>query len=511
MAEKYVVNVDLADVWDGTGKKREFIRTLSWGDVVWVEKTADDHIELVKTVVLRPQKDGPPISVEVPGYIVPRGMAPEKVIRPAADNEVLRVNFVDVQQGDGAIIETPDEKLILVDGGDNKMFARYLAARFRRNTLAKAKDIDCIVVTHGDADHFEGLTEIFRSETDPKLSDKKRLFIRPQRIYHNGIVKGPSTENKKKVPDLKLLGKTIKEGDAHWLVELHEDLLAVPDARMNTPFRGWKAALAAYGERGPLEMKRLKNGDHAAFDFIDDPDIAVEVLGPLEHAVKGKPALKFLGAPPKGPRIDHESLQTTPLDSGSPSASHTINGHSIVLRLKYRNVSYLFTGDLNDEASRFLAQEHEAGRIDLRSEVFKVPHHGSADFSGGFIKLVAPLVSVVSSGDENEQKEHIHPRATIMGALGKLSRVDEPLIFVTELVAFFKYEGMVRSASTPARVKKRGDFYGFSRGSYGMVKTRTDGRRLLVMTDSGDAKMKEAYAYEVDEAGNAVPSKVVRA
>ncbi len=51
---------------------------------------------------------------------------------------------------------------------------------------------------------------------------------------------------------------------------------------------------------------------------------------------------------------------------------------------------------------------------------------------------------MVSSGDESARKEYIHPRATLIGALGKHSRVDEPLIFVTELVAFFETEGNVR-------------------------------------------------------------------
>ena len=70
-----------------------------------------------------------------------------------------------------------------------------------------------------------------------------------------------------------------------------------------------------------------------------------------------------------------------------------------------------------------------------------MPHHGSADFSGAFFQMVSPVVSVVSSGDESARKEYIHPRATLMGALGRYSRVAEPLVFVTELVAFFNVEG----------------------------------------------------------------------
>src|SRR4029450_2480610 len=99
--------------------------------------------------------------------------------------------------------------------------------------------------------------------------------------------------------------------------------------------------------------------------------------------------------------------------------------------------------DLNDEPERALATAHNRSELSLQSDVFKVPHHGSADFSGAFLQAVAPVVSVVSSGDESARKEFIHPRATLVGALGRYSRVEEPLVFVTELVAFFAIEGFV--------------------------------------------------------------------
>ena len=106
----------------------------------------------------------------------------------------------------------------------------------------------------------------------------------------------------------------------------------------------------------------------------------------------------------------------------------------------------------------------------------------------------------------------MHPRATLMGALGKYARVPEPLIFVTELVAFFQVEGWSK-LSSPITVeeKKRGDFFGFSRAAYGIVKTRTNGKRLFVYTDSANLQMKEAYAYEFDSSGVPKPAPVLRA
>ena len=258
------------------------------------------------------------------------------------------MNFVDVQQGDGSVIESPDGKVILVDGGDNQLFARYLAGRFRGTTPASPKDIECILVTHGDADHFAGLPEMTKSETNREK--RKRLFIRPKRYFHNGIVKRPSTKNGKRVPDVEAAGPTRKVGDMTYLTALEDNLLKVPDTEMNAPFKEWRNALAEYNKRSRITFRRLQLGDDKAFAFFNRDDLRIEVLGPLVTQIGGKPALRFLGNPPEGPRIGHKSLSLGEEGFKGYSASHTINGHSIVFRLVYRGFSYLFTGDLNDEA-----------------------------------------------------------------------------------------------------------------------------------------------------------------
>jgi beta-lactamase superfamily II metal-dependent hydrolase len=509
MAKKYVINVDLADVWQEKNRK-SLLRTLTWGDEVSVVKMGRDYAE-IETVEFVESKDGSILPEKRTGYIQPPkkiGLKVTDVLIPRNRNKVLKINFVDVQQGDGSVIESPQGKVMLVDGGDNQLFARYLASRFRGTSLERPKEIECILVTHGDADHFVGLPEIQKSEGNQ--TPRKRLFIEPKRVYHNGIVKRPGkTANGKARAQTELLGPTRKVSKNVYLVGLEDNLLKVPDREMNAPFKSWKSTLAEYNRRSRIEFRRLEIGDNDAFDFFAEEDIKVEVLGPLTTQIAGKPALKFLGTPPKGPRVGHESLETDDLKSSGFSASHTINGHSIVFRLTYGRMSYLFTGDLNDESSRFLTREHNSGTINLKAEVFKVPHHGSADFSGAFIQAVAPIVSVISSGDENARKEYIHPRATLVGALGKWSRVPEPLVLVTELVAFFNVEGPSR-LTAPKKDKKRGEFFGFSRTAFGMVKTRTDGKKLLVCTDSGNLKMKEAYAYALDEAGLLEPAEVVR-
>lgn len=503
MAQKHVINVDLADVWADANRKK-LLRTLSWGDEVVVTDQTSGAVE-INLATFHEQTDGSILPETTTGYIAPSrssGIKAADTVIPKSRNKVLKVDFVDVQQGDGSVIESPAGKIVLVDGGDNQLFARYLAARFRGTSAARPLPVECILVTHGDADHFVGLPKILESEKHEEK--RKRLFISPRRVYHNGIVKRPDS-----VPEKDRLGTTKKVGNDLFVVGLEENLLAVPDREMNLPFKKWKETLATYNDRHEISFRRLQFGSEGAFDFLTGENIEIEVLGPLTQEVSGKAALKFLGKPPKGPHVGHESLETTDLRTTGRSASHTINGHSIVFRVTYGGFSYLFSGDLNDEAGRFLTREHNRGALSLKAEVFKVPHHGSADFSGAFIRAVSPIVSVVSSGDESARKEYIHPRATLMGALGQSSRVAEPLVFVTELVAFFAVEGWSK-LSDEKEARKRGEFFGFSRTAFGIVRTRTDGKRLLVYTDSGLLKLKEAYAYGLDASGVPQPTPVVR-
>lgn len=510
MAGKFVIDVDLADVFAKPGRQG-YLHTLAWGDYVEeIDRTAT-RIR-IRTSKFVTQPDGSIVAQKSEAFIEPTkssGIKAADVLRPRNQSRVLKVNFVDVQQGDGAVIETHDGKVILVDGGDNQLFARYLAARFPGTSEARPKQVECILVTHGDADHFAGLVEIVKSETN--RDPRKRLFIAPKRVYHNGLVKRPAKDaGGAAISETAMLGKTRQVGGRTIITGLVENLLKVPEADMNLPFRKWKDALLHWNKRRKIQFRALQLGDDDAFDFLDVPGLEMSVLGPIPVATNGGTGLPFLGKPPKGPRIGHESLELETDVFKGASASHTINGHSIVFRLSYGGFSFLLAGDLNDESGRKLARMHQSGDINLRSDVFKVPHHGSADFSGALFQMVSPVVSVVSSGDESARKEYIHPRATLMGAIGRFSRVEEPLVFVTELVAFFNVEGW-SELTDPKKKPKRGEFFGFSRTAYGIVKTRTDGRRLLVYTDSGKATMKEAYSYELDENGLPVPAAITRA
>lgn len=312
-------------------------------------------------------------------------------------------------------------------------------------------------------------------------------MLTAERVFHNGLVKLESEGTA-------AFGKTVKVDGKTYATELEDDLTKVPDTRMNGPFQRWKKALLGLktkeGKKPTIE--RLEYGDDDAFDFLADEDISVKVLGPITEEVNGKPALRFLRKP----------------GSSSLSASHTVNGHSIVLKLTYGNVRFMFGADLNEESEESLLERARLDNVSLSAEVLKVPHHGSSEFSPRILEAIRPVVSVVSSGDENKAKEYIHPRAGLMGALGRYSRatVNKPLVYVTEMVAFFqRYPGR-NKVTKITKTGKDGDqvyigYNAYSKSAFGIVHVRTDGERVLVATHSGKEDQKESYVFHVDERG----------
>jgi hypothetical protein len=439
---------------------------------------------------------------------------------------VLKFSMVDVQQGDGMVLETPPDendetRLVFIDGGDNKLFARHVAARYRHRltTAEKPLVVDLILVTHGDADHFEGLTDIKRSETERGISDRKRLFIRPLRVYHNGLVKAPEA-----VPELERLGRTVDANGTPMIVDLHDDPRDAPAAIQNGPFKRWARTLSEWEERGEITFTRVAHGMDAdeLFGFLG-PGITVELHGPFTSAVTDdgvtRDALPFLHDPPKSALTHLEEGPDTSSDDFS--ASHTINGHSIAFRLTYGSVRFNFTGDLNQESMSLMRERIGLG--ELEAEILKAPHHGSADFDVRALKAMRPVVSIISSGDESANKEHIHPRATLVSALGKVSRGETGIVLCTELAAFFAkrdysherpliakfYDGdeaITRAdlrefyKASPRRAEDETalpSYFGFERTNFGIIHIRTDGERVLVFTHSGKKGMREAYRFTV--------------
>ena len=74
------------------------------------------------------------------------------------------------------------------------------------------------------------------------------------------------------------------------------------------------------------------------------------------------------------------------------------NDLSLVLRLEVDGVRFLLTGDVEPEAQRAILRSG----VDLRTDVLKVPHHGSARQDEAWLASLEAELALVSVGADND-------------------------------------------------------------------------------------------------------------
>ena len=97
---------------------------------------------------------------------------------------------------------------------------------------------------------------------------------------------------------------------------------------------------------------------------------------------------------------------------------NAINNNSIVCKLKYRDFSVLFTGDIEEVAERKILELYKNNLNVLQSTVLKVAHHGSKSSSiEEFLNVVRPKFALIGVGVENL---YGHPASEVMERFDKL-------------------------------------------------------------------------------------------
>jgi len=80
---------------------------------------------------------------------------------------LLEFYFIDVGQGDGLLIKTPKFRHIMIDGGfprsiqdTGKNAADFVDWKFAKDYRKKTIDLDAMLASHCDADHYGGLDDL---------------------------------------------------------------------------------------------------------------------------------------------------------------------------------------------------------------------------------------------------------------------------------------------------------------------------------------------------------------
>jgi beta-lactamase superfamily II metal-dependent hydrolase len=374
----------------------------------------------------------------------------------------LEIFFIDVDQGDSILIQTPDDRRILIDGGKSDEAHRFIRDKYNLHARNNYIDFEAIVATHSDNDHAGGLIKILK---DPKIAVK--------RFYHNGLFRrkdssqDPGPKESKRIFGLE---DSPKVDDSPALKALMQRIIkAVDQAKSNLPVvikkmktqDRWKDRIEI--PEGGFVFKRLDAFDEYLPPYDrNNKYVTIEVLWPSMKKVNER-----LSYPEYG------------------DAGKTVNGNSIVLCIKHGKQRILLTGDLNLKSMNDLLSRYSRGGANpadrLRAEVYKAAHHGSQDFSVPFLKAVKPDAAVISSGDDRYD-QHGHPRAVLMGTITRYSKYPMPAVFSTELAACYSPISLTKEQR---KLFAEGKFHAYEKSIQGIVHLRSDGRRLVLGTVHG--------------------------
>lgn len=342
------------------------------------------------------------------------------------EQSLLEIYIIDVGQGDGILVRTPDGRHLMIDGGykrssqpSGKNAADFVDWKFARDYGQDTIKLDAMLASHCDADHYGGLADLLDVAQSEELDAKT---VQVEAFYHAGVGwwTHPATKQR-------WLGPV--SADKLWLTQLMGSRNAVLGALKpgaEPQLQGeWAAfmrlatqARTAAGKPTPIRRLSQKDGLLPGFEgggAGQGGEVAVHVLAPWEAQADGKPALHNFKS----------------------NASKNTNGNSLLLRLDYRRTRILLTGDLNSDSQRALLDDYAGRRIELQCDVAKACHHGSDDVSYEFLAAMRPAVTVISSGDN---EGHDHPRPGIVAASAttgylqvERDQIVTPLVYSTEI------------------------------------------------------------------------------
>ena len=411
-----------------------------------------------------------------------------------SDKALLEYYFIDVGQGDGILIVTPDRKHIMIDGGyirskqvTKRNAADFIDWKFARDYGKTKITIDVMMASHNDEDHYGGLWDMINPNETKELQLTK---VEVKNFYYAGVNWFEKNGKRGLGPIVNGFYTPLLDNKAALKKHLPGGSGAV--ASGFTLQGQWRDFMSLVVENIPVceRLSNKKNSNGFVPGFEPKPDKpSIKVLAPIEEVEGGKPALKkFTGA---------DAINT--------------NGHSLLLRVDYGKTRVLLTGDLNSKSQRHILNFYQNNIQELACDLAKACHHGADDCSLEFLSHLSAAATIISSGDN---EGHNHPRPKIVAASAitghktiRDDRIVTPLIYSTEIARSYKItepETLKVSDPGPAETfkptNKKAEIQFTSSGQlrtrnlwksmfvsgivYGLVNVRTDGEKILCATMS---------------------------
>jgi len=221
----------------------------------------------------------------------------------------MEVHFIDVGQGDSILVETPNDKTILIDGGLPKAGNKVVSYLKKQ----KIEKIDLLIATHPDYDHIGGLIHVMKSFEVKQILDTGKIHLT------RAFAKYAAEIRKQGIPKK----------------------VAKPNQRIQL-----------------------------------DSDLTIQVLNAYQK-------------------------------------DQSNNESSIVLKMTYNEMDFLFMGDATIKQEKKLMEKY-----DIQSEIMKVAHHGSdTSTSLEFLREINPQIAILTFSVDND---YGHPVERVVENLDRI-------------------------------------------------------------------------------------------
>lgn len=318
----------------------------------------------------------------------------------------LEIHHIDVGQGDSTLIiarkiepEGKDYKTVgirtaLIDGGN--LGKGNTVDNYIKNL--KIKEINVMVATHYDEDHFNGLRYLLKNYNNEENDNCFKNTL----IFDQGEQGTVSTKTKR--------------GPVG-----HPGYIPVSSiSGRDNPYQLYLDSIGTQNTRERITAKVKKTGRQGADEIAGwkDPNFLIgrEILWNSGSALDNAPKMYCIAANQYIQRHPEEKDKRRSILTPSGTAVDPKNEKSLAFLIKFNNFRYYLGGDIETTQEEQIAKylnpnDDEAGRV----HAMKVSHHGSdRSTSASFVNRLRPSAAFISCGYGNSFQ---HPRQIVLDNL----------------------------------------------------------------------------------------------